>query len=199
MSKYFPGSNLLLLMGLCGIDGSGCGGDSATTPLHTNGGAGGSYASGGSSSVAAMGGSPSGGLNEVGGSTGDQVFSSGGASFDAGPICSNNFDWMDPKCGGFAAPCASESCTACGIAQCTTDLDELFGVGWLSGTPSGPCASVLNCIRACNCDDRDCYRNCPFPSVRNDASLSTPCGAATYKFELCVVTNCKSLCQTSSG
>ena len=199
MSRGFARSNVLLFIGLCGIDGQGCGSDSAAASSQNNGGAGGSYTGGVSSSTASSGGSQSGGLSGIGGIAGAQALSTGGASFDAGPICSNNFDWMDPKCGGFAAPCASESCTACGIAQCTTDLDELFGVGWLSGTPSGPCASVLNCIRACNCDDRDCYRNCPFPSVRNDASLSTPCGAATYKFELCVVTNCKSLCQTSSG
>ena len=198
MSRCFPGSNLLLLIGSCGIGGLGCGGDSTNMPLQNNGGAGGS-STGGVSSTASSGGSQSGGLNGIGGIAGAQALSLGGASFDAGPICSRNFDWMDPKCGGLAAPCASESCTACGIAQCTSGLDDMFGSNWINLTPSGPCASIVNCIRACDCDDRDCYRNCPFPSVSNDASLGTLCGAATYNFELCVVTNCKSLCQTTSG
>jgi len=185
-------SKKAFIAALMSITETSCGGNSANNPGQGTGGA--------ASTMSTTGGAPTGGWNGTGGSTGTNMLSAGGASFDAGVICSRNFDWMDPKCGGLAAPCASEPCYACGIAQCSNVLVEMFGADWVSGTPTGPCASVLNCIRACACEDVACYRTCPFPSVIGDASSpNAPCGVATLDLTICSGTICKSQCQTSGA
>jgi len=173
--------------------------DSASSSSQGTGGVG-AHSSGGASSMnGASGGVASGGLNGTGSTGGATLSAAGGAPYDAGVICSRNFDWMDPKCGGFASPCGSEPCSACTIAECASALVETFGAGWANGTPTGPCASVLDCIRQCDCEDIDCYGSCPFPRLNDDASATTPCEQAAIDLAACDSTTCRGKCITSGG
>jgi hypothetical protein len=172
----------------------------ADSSRDVSGGATGHSSGGGSSTASAPVHVSSGGVNGTGGAGTTQPATGGTPSSNLTVNCSNNLDWLDPKCGGGASLCAAEPCTACELSQCANELTEMFGADWLNSTPQGPCADFLGCVRSCVCEDIACYKNCPVPSLEEDASAGTACDQAYTKLVLCTsAPSCKSVCHISGG
>lgn len=71
--------------------------------------------------------------------------------------------------------CSAEDNTTCTKAEldtynaclqnaCKDPLKECYGPDYLSGKFSGVCADFISCVNACDCNDTQCFMNCPEPS-----------------------------------
>lgn len=184
-----------LALALCSF---GCDSPADSFPVTSGGETG--RSSGGASTTSATVHVSAGGVNGTGG-TGTMQSAVGGAPSPNSTVnCTNNLDWLDPKCGGKSSICAADPCTACTFSHCANELTEMFGADWLNSTPQGACADFLGCVRSCACEDIACYKNCPVPSLEEDASAGTACDQAYTKLVLCTsAPSCKSVCHISGG
>ena len=177
-----------------------CGGSSSgsqTSPGESGGIGGGSTASyaGGSGGSLVPGGTSNGDGGASVNTSSALPNSGGGVSGSTGASQPTlDLSYWDPKCGSTDAG-PNAACKVCLLDSCKLVWDEAFGSNWLSGTPTGPCSSLLQCVRACTCGDSRCYVACA-SSLVGDASSN--CAAFNRSAPVCS-TSCNALCPASGG
>jgi hypothetical protein len=74
---------------------------------------------------------------------------------------------------------SDQACTSCAESNCGAEFSKAFGSGYASGNFSGgTCASFVNCIAACACNDTNCVLGCtPSADCQTDIEAQGTCEA----------------------
>lgn len=114
--------------------------------------------------------------------------SSGNPSNNGGDGELNDCSAVDnPKC----SKAELDTYNACIQNACKDPLTECYGPGYMSGKFSGACADFIGCINACDCNDTQCFLNCPEPSAA--------CNTCAAKLDTCGKTCEEPACMKMGG
>ncbi|MBM4397603.1 MAG: hypothetical protein FJ087_18185 [Deltaproteobacteria bacterium] len=81
----------------------------------------------------------------------------------------------------------------CVISKCDTELKDMLGASYASGTFAGKCGEMVNFLVKCACGDTACEQAC---AAKMDADCQTAAGAVST----CAQNNCKlPTCGTPGG
>jgi hypothetical protein len=72
---------------------------------------------------------------------------------------------------------SDQACTSCAESNCGAEFSKAFGSGYASGNVNGgTCASFVNCIAACACNDTSCVLACsPSADCQTDIQAQVTC------------------------